>query len=433
MPGYSHSPWYLFIQLYHWVVQFLYSSNQKIISCHEVPSSTAAHPQDVKEFSVPNELSFPIREALEPKIRSLSTVLRELSAQSPELKCAAIEIGGDCQMLVNQEYVQDARKVLEQILQSLKRHRHDQKSRNLLSKTVLQLTQICLCDKHARHKDLYDHAAYGKWIDELCNENLELLSEMGICLDLEPVLFKGNSDKTFSEELVDDNVKKTLWEVLKKKEKGEGYLYVMSYHRAPGMFKVGITSGDATREKRRATHMHCYPGYKEVISRRFFYVRRLEKLLFAELGQYSLKEKCLGCDGGHHREWIKVSQEILLERIEKWTPFFSNEGLYDEEGRYNKQGEWDDILHETIRSRPARPAKTQSQYLTPPSKCSRRLSSPSSDPSSGPMSTGSYLSSMFHESRRSVSSFDAFMSSPGEQSPSPAPRGISALKSQLSP
>ncbi|KAJ5223407.1 hypothetical protein N7468_007949 [Penicillium chermesinum] len=414
---------YIFIQLYHGSIWLHHAFVAKEVPCEEDRTPQTNKPTTTSEDLPPPE------ETHEPGVKSLSAVLCEVTSGTLKLKCAAIQGHmGACQTLMSQEDVGHADRIFKDMLSALREnmYKKENPSKFKLSKLALQLTQSVLCGKHARHKFLYDHVAHGAWIDEIQHEKLKILAELGR-LEKEPLEFKPAKTTFKSEDQLDEKVRDKLCSTLRVSDRKTGYIYVISYHRAPGMLKIG-TCADGNWEERKYHHMHCYPGFELLDYRRFYYARRLEQTLLAEFkpAERSLKEGCSVCESNsvdgktRHKEWVEIDLATVKDRLDKWALFFTNPDLYDEQFRYEKGGEWDKLLDGMLSSRPP------SKFLTPKkntvSRSSPRLTGSSSELSSARSSLFSRSSSDSCSSVSLSGSPSLGIPSPGEQSPSPSPR-----------
>ncbi len=135
---------------------------------------------------------------------------------------------------------------------------------------------------------------------------------------------------------VEDWVMKQAATPLTVSELTAGHLYVYWNQASFGVSKIGYTSNDVG-ERLRAWESQCkhiaeeqYRSPCEVRN-----VKRLERLVHAELKAYRVKEHgCPGCSEGHvvvgHEEWFNgVGLDIILESIAFWTKWIM-EGQYEE-------------------------------------------------------------------------------------------------------
>ena len=124
---------------------------------------------------------------------------------------------------------------------------------------------------------------------------------------------------------------------LTRRELDPGYLYVYWNQASFGVYKIGYSCD--VDERLRQWERDCkhiaeeqYRSPREVRN-----VRRLERLVHAELKKYRVQEHgCHGCSKTH-REWFKgVAFETILKSIGSWT-----EWIMKEDGPYEEvDGEW---------------------------------------------------------------------------------------------
>ena len=120
-------------------------------------------------------------------------------------------------------------------------------------------------------------------------------------------------------------------------ERKAGYLYVYWNQATFGVSKIGY-SGDVTGRLRRweskCKHI-AEEQYRSPIEVRN--VRRLERLVHAELKDYRVEEECCRGCFRNHQEWFKgVDFKIILKSIEFWTKW-----LMKEHGQYEEvKGKW---------------------------------------------------------------------------------------------
>lgn len=346
----------------------------------------------------------------DPKINSISTIVRNLATGSSELNCAFIQ----CQTILSDECIELGKDVLRDAVNAIS-HLKKSELGYSLANISLQLTRLFLCDMHARHRDFHDHIAFNAWINELRALKSPLLHDMARCVQTEHLEFArvNESGKTPSDPHLDNIVRDKIESLMKRKLKF-GTIYVYSSHRAPGKFKVGSTERSAGI--RVVEQLRCFPGAELVKTFDVYYPKRLEEILRQEFRsvRFKLKEKCSSCDKVH-QEWFEVEQDQLLERIKGWSEIFSEDNLYDEDGIYSPPNKVRDSVENMIRSRPSRPRQ---EFLTP-KKTSRRESYQSFISSNSQLSTPN--SGYSNKTQRSLS-VSSSGTCPGEQSPSPAPR-----------
>ena len=120
-------------------------------------------------------------------------------------------------------------------------------------------------------------------------------------------------------------------------ERKAGYLYVYWNQATFGVSKIGY-SGDVTKRlerwERQCKHI-AEEQYRSPIEVRN--VRRLERLVHAELKKYRVEEECCRGCSKNHQEWFKgVGLKIIRESIEFWTKW-----LMKEQGQYEEvNGKW---------------------------------------------------------------------------------------------
>ena len=125
---------------------------------------------------------------------------------------------------------------------------------------------------------------------------------------------------------------------LTPRELHTGYLYVYWNQATFGVCKIGYTTLDVSTRLRqwetkcKHTAQEQYRSPFEVRN-----VKRLERLVHAELKEYRLKEYgCHGCLGNHDEWFTGVDFKIILESIEFWTKW-----IMKEQGQYEKvKGKW---------------------------------------------------------------------------------------------
>ena len=124
-----------------------------------------------------------------------------------------------------------------------------------------------------------------------------------------------------------------------------GYLYVYWNRATFGVSKIGY-SGDVTKRLRRwetqCKHI-AQEQYRSPIEVRN--VRRLERLVHAQLKEYRVEEECCRGCSRNHQEWFRgVELKIILESIESWTQW-----IMKEQGQYEEiQSKW--VLKEDARN-----------------------------------------------------------------------------------
>ena len=124
---------------------------------------------------------------------------------------------------------------------------------------------------------------------------------------------------------------------LTRRELDPGYLYVYWNQASFGVYKIGYSRD--VDERLRSWEGQCKHIAEEQYRSPYKVrnVRRLERLVHAELKKYRVQEhSCHGCSKTH-REWFKgVAFETILESIESWT-----EWIMKEDGPYEEvDGEW---------------------------------------------------------------------------------------------
>ena len=135
---------------------------------------------------------------------------------------------------------------------------------------------------------------------------------------------------------VEDWVMKQAATPLTVSELEEGYLYVYWNQATFGVRKIGYTSKDVSERLRRWETQCKHIAEEQYRSpSKVRNVKRLERLVHAELKDYRVKEH--GCHGclGNHEEWFRgVGLDIIHESIAFWTEWMV-EGQYEE-----VKGEW---------------------------------------------------------------------------------------------
>ena len=152
-----------------------------------------------------------------------------------------------------------------------------------------------------------------------------------------------------------------------------GYLYVYWNKATFGVYKIGYTTLDVSTRLRR-WEAQCKHTAQEQYRSPFKVrnVKRLERLVHAELKEYRVEEHgCHGCSK-NHKEWFKgVDFKIIRESIAFWTKW-----IIKEQGQYEEiESEW--VLKEDARNElsqlctrlsvaKAEESKEKSITITPP-------------------------------------------------------------------
>lgn len=130
---------------------------------------------------------------------------------------------------------------------------------------------------------------------------------------------------------VEEQANKTLTTL----EHKTGYLYVYWNEANFGVYKIGYTTVDVSTRLRRwqtqckHTAQQLYQSRVEVPN-----VRRLERLVHAELDDYRVKEKrCRGCKRGHD-EWFNVEYKLIEKSIAFWTEWIRKRPYEKVKGRW---------------------------------------------------------------------------------------------------
>ena len=107
---------------------------------------------------------------------------------------------------------------------------------------------------------------------------------------------------------------------LTKRELDTGSLYVYWNQANFGVYKIGYSTVDVTQRLRKWETQCKHTAQRLYWSRiKVPNVRRLERLVHAELKDYRVKEECChGCKRGHN-EWFIVDFNLIQKSIAFWT------------------------------------------------------------------------------------------------------------------
>ncbi|KAL6719730.1 hypothetical protein ACLMJK_001651 [Lecanora helva] len=146
-----------------------------------------------------------------------------------------------------------------------------------------------------------------------------------------------------------------------KSELCEGYIYVYWNRTTFGAYKIGYTTRDidkrlqdwASQCKHEA--QRTYPPPAE-IAIPVPHVRRVEKLIHADLIKYRVKEiGCLGCHRDHIEWFHRIDETLIKAKIKAWTWWIMSDP-YEQSGedfKLNKSGE--DVLKEICKGAAVNP------------------------------------------------------------------------------
>ena len=138
------------------------------------------------------------------------------------------------------------------------------------------------------------------------------------------------------ESSVENWVMKQVATPLTDPELDEGYLYVYWNQTTFGVRKIGYTSIDVSERLKKWESQCKHVAEEQYRSSSIVRnVKRLERLVHAELKAYRVKEHgCHGCSGNHDEWFDGVDFGIIRESIDFWTEWIM-EGQYE-----NVNGKW---------------------------------------------------------------------------------------------
>ncbi|KAL2869033.1 GIY-YIG nuclease family protein [Aspergillus lucknowensis] len=120
---------------------------------------------------------------------------------------------------------------------------------------------------------------------------------------------------------IDRKIRSALARKIEDKGKQVGHVYVFSYKRAKGKFKIGHG-----QELTRVTedHARCYPGLELHCFAECPNARLVEGLVHEELRQFRRTHKCLDCPNNQgkdkmHTEWFEAPLKDILDSVTAWS------------------------------------------------------------------------------------------------------------------
>lgn len=111
-----------------------------------------------------------------------------------------------------------------------------------------------------------------------------------------------------------------------QEELGEGYIYVYWNEAAFGVQKIGATKDvtDRLKEWEQTCNHVAREQYRS--PRKIRHAKKVERLVHADLSIYRVYEPTCRTCGKRHEEWFKdVNLPLVIERIEAWSKWISEE------------------------------------------------------------------------------------------------------------
>lgn len=200
-----------------------------------------------------------------------------------------------------------------------------------LRQTLRRYAHLCCCagvhKKRATKLGFLDEVA-SQWLSQLAGQ-LSVSSVGGINA---PALLRF---LPYLPREPGDNLGHVLSSPLSEREFRAGTIYMLRRHEDLGFVKIGITYRIADD---RFSYFTSSCGFVPTPLRQIrhvSYVRRLERIIHAELKSY--RRECTTCShrtdcGALHKEWFEVDEDLSLEVLEKWARWMTYADPYSVDG-----------------------------------------------------------------------------------------------------